>query len=159
MKPGAAASPGGMKPAQTIAVTPEELQERTLRFAVAVFDFVRPLFRHVETNHVAQQLLRCSSSIALNYRAACLARSHREWTAKIGIVREESDESLGWLIFVDRAGITSDRRDAGKALLEESLQLARIFGASFRTSREKERNKKRATRERQSLSDEPAEPK
>jgi four helix bundle protein len=135
------------------------LQERTLRFAVAVFDFIRPLFRHVETSHVAQQLLRCSSSVALNYRAACLARSHREWTAKMGVVREDSDESLGWLIFVERAGIASDRRDAGQALVDESRQLARIFGASFRTSQRQERNQVRVKRDRANRSEDPVHPK
>jgi four helix bundle protein len=65
-------------------MTQRELQERTLVFALAVFRFVRPLFRDADTRHIAQQLVRASSSAAANYRAACLARSSREWLAKLG---------------------------------------------------------------------------
>jgi len=119
-------------------VTPAELQERTLVFAVDTYKFVKPLFRDVETRYVAEQLARCSGSVAMNYRAACLARSHREWTAKMGLVREEADESLGWLIFIDRTGMAVASRQAGQTLLEEARQLARIFGASFRTSQSRE---------------------
>ena len=35
--------------------------------------------------------------MAMNYRAAGRARSHREFTAKLGTVVEDADESLGWL--------------------------------------------------------------
>jgi four helix bundle protein len=33
----------------------------------------------------------------MNYRASCRARSHAEFTAKIGVVAEEADESASWL--------------------------------------------------------------
>jgi four helix bundle protein len=123
-------------------MTPEELQERTLVFAVEAYGFIKPLFRDFDTRYVAEQLARCTGSVAMNYRAACLARSHREWTAKIGIVREEADESLGWLIFIDRTGMASASREAGQILLAEARQLARIFGASFRTSQFREHAKR-----------------
>jgi four helix bundle protein len=42
-----------------------------------------------------------------NYRAACRARSHREFTAKIGTVEEESDESLFWLEIIDEARLST----------------------------------------------------
>jgi four helix bundle protein len=114
-------------------VTPDELRERTLVFSLAIYRFVRPLFRDPDTRHLAEQLLRCATSVAANYRAACLARSRREWTARMGIVREEADESLFWLIFLQRSGIV--RGGPINELLDEGTQLARIFGAAYRTSR------------------------
>jgi four helix bundle protein len=120
--------------AQSAPVTPEELQERTLAFALAVYEFVRPLFREPDTRHIAQQLLRCSAAVAANYRAACLARSFKEWTAKLGVVREEADEVLFWLVFLRRAGLSPSLRPATDPLIEEAAQLARIFAASYRTS-------------------------
>jgi len=59
--------------------------------------------------------MECSTSIAANYRAACLARSGKEWVAKLGVVREEADEALFWLIFIHRAGIATGR-DVGEML-------------------------------------------
>jgi len=116
-------------------MTPEELQERTLAFALSVYRFVRPLLRDPTTRHVAQQLFRASTSLAANYRAACLARSPREWVAKIGIVREESDETQFWIIFAGRSEMCPDGQHELAALTNESGQLARIFAAAYRTSR------------------------
>jgi hypothetical protein len=51
----------------------------------------------------------------------------------MGIVREEADESLFWLIFLQRSGIAHG--GAVNELIDEGTQLARIFGAAYRTSR------------------------
>lgn len=122
------------------AMTREELQERTLEFSLAVYTFIKPLFRQVETRLVAEQLFGSSSSVASNYRAACLARSDREWIAKLGVVREEADESVHWLLFIQRAGIAGDRRSAGEALLDEARQLTRIFVSAYCTSRDRDKD-------------------
>ena len=121
-------------------MTREELQERTLEFSLAVYTFIKPLFRQVETRLVAEQLFGSSSSVASNYRAACLARSDREWIAKLGVVREEADESVHWLIFIQRAGLAGDRRSAGEALLDEARQLTRIFVSAYCTSRDRDKD-------------------
>lgn len=120
--------------ANLVSVTPEQLQERSLQFAIAVHRFIRPLFRSPETRHAADQLHRASSSVAANYRAACLARSSREWLAKLGLVREESDESVFWLVYIERAEIWPGDPKALVVLLDEARQLAKIFSASYRTS-------------------------
>jgi four helix bundle protein len=119
----------------------EELRERTMALSVAVYRFIGPLVRRPETRHVAAQLLRCCTSTAANYRAACLSRSDREWPAKLGIVREESDESVFWLLFVQRTGMAGDRRAELDALVDEASQLARIFMASYRTSKKRQKNR------------------
>ena len=49
------------------------------------------------------QLAGAASGLDLNWRAACRARSHKEFTAKLGIVLEEADEAEGCL--------DNDRRD------------------------------------------------
>ncbi len=43
--------------------------------------------------HIGGQLIRGSTSVASNYRAACIAQSKASFVAKISIVVEESDES------------------------------------------------------------------
>jgi len=116
-------------------MTSEELRERTLAFALAVFEFLRPLFRSSETRNIAQQLLDAATSVAANYRAAGHARSSKEWRAKLGVVVEESDESAFWLLFIQRAGLSEVAHDALGSLLDEAQQLTRIFGAALATSR------------------------
>ena len=39
-------------------------------------------------------MLRSDTSVAVNYRAACKARSEKEFFSKISIVTEEADETL-----------------------------------------------------------------
>ncbi len=46
------------------------------------------------------QVSRAAASAAANYRSACVARSHAEFRAKLGIALEECDESLYWLEFL-----------------------------------------------------------
>ena len=106
-----------------------------MAFGVAVFSFVRPLFRDAETRGIASQLLSAATSVGANYRAATHARSSKEWRAKLGVVVEESDESIYWLLFIKKA-LPEHAADPRLAeLTDEAEQLTKIFGASLRTSR------------------------
>jgi four helix bundle protein len=90
------------------------------------------------------QLFRASSSIASNYRAAGLGRSRREFTAKIGTVAEEADESLFWITFLARSSMLANGSDAEFASLSaEARSLVRIFVASYRTSKKRLEEAKR----------------
>jgi four helix bundle protein len=82
-------------------MNPEQLRQRTGRFAKDVDAFVAPLLEKTRTRNTGQPLLEASSSVASNYRAAGRARSHAEFTAKIGSVLEEADESQFWLQHLD----------------------------------------------------------
>jgi len=62
------------------------------------------------------------------------ARSHAEFTFKLGIVSEEADESAFWLKRMLNANIRSTTA-AIEPLLAEAEELARIFGASHRTAK------------------------
>lgn len=47
--------------------------------------------------HIEGQLLRSATSVAANYRAACLAQSNAAFVSKLSIVIEEVDESALWI--------------------------------------------------------------
>ena len=86
-----------------------------------------------------RQLARAATGTAFNYRAACRGRSHDEFTAKIGIVAEEADESQGWLEFIQEARpIASSELDP---LVQQSTELSATFSASVGTARSKHRHK------------------
>lgn len=84
-------------------------------------------------NHIANQLIRCSTSVAANYRAACLAQSKAGFIAKISIVLEESDESAFWLEFIIDEEIIGVKEVS--MLLDEANELTAIFFASRKTAR------------------------
>jgi four helix bundle protein len=84
--------------------------------------------------HTGGQLLRSGTSVAANYRAACRGRSDKEFCAKIGLVAEESDESLLWLDLL--AGDSPGGRGRNYELLrQEADELTAIFSASYKTAR------------------------
>ena len=110
----------------------EKLKERTTLFAVRGRHYCRSLPDNSEGRHVRDQLFRSATGVAANYHAACRARSHRDFVAKIGIVVEEADEAVFWLRFVKRADInnTADGTD----LLDEAQELLAIFIQSAKTA-------------------------
>jgi four helix bundle protein len=91
-------------------MTPQELRTRTAVFAVDVARLMKTLDRQPAARVVTDQLLRSATSTAANYRAAGLARSHREFISKISQVLEEADESIHWLEFLRDAEVTQNER-------------------------------------------------
>ena len=115
----------------------EQLQERTMQFAVDVCELIKLLPAWEPGPTIRHQLAKPSTSTAMNYRSSRRARSHAEFTARIGIVADESDESLGWLEFIKRAKLLSSPELP--RLLQEALELRNIFGASGGTARDRQR--------------------
>ena len=112
----------------------DELQARTDAFADLSLKFVEGLPGNDRVRRLAGQYQNSSTSTAANYRACRRARSHAEFTAKMGIVSEEADESVFWLKRMLTANIRSTTA-AIEPLLAEAEELARIFGASYRTAK------------------------
>jgi four helix bundle protein len=75
----------------------EELKHRTKLFALSILDVVERLPFHTSAKVVSYQIAKSATSVGANYRAACRARSDREFIAKMEIVLEEADETLYWL--------------------------------------------------------------
>jgi len=122
-----------MRRALSGSMTPKELKDRTKRFAVDVIQLCRELPVTLDGRTVGQQLIRCGTSVAANYRASCRARSRAEFIAKLGTVEEEADESLFWLeLAVDSKLVTAQR---AQALLKEADELTAIFVSSIKTAK------------------------
>jgi len=111
-----------------------ELKNRTKAFALRVFRMSQALPRTREANVIMQQLLRSSTSIAANYRAAGRARSKPEFISKLGVVVEETDETVFWLEFLADSGIVQATKL--RELLNEANQLLLIFSASRSTAKQ-----------------------
>ncbi|WOK06007.1 four helix bundle protein [Imperialibacter roseus] len=109
-------------------MTSEELKDRTFKFSLSILAVFRQLKSTDEGRIIGRQLLRSSSSVAANYRAACRARSKPEFYAKLNIVLEEADESLFWLEYAREGGILE--KELLSPYISESLELVKIFSAS-----------------------------
>lgn len=118
----------------------DELKERTARFAEEVIRLVRQLPNTGEARQIGTQLIDSATSVASNYRATCRARSHADFVSKIGIVEEEADECEGWLLLLVRCEVVA--RSLVESLLTEARELVRIFAASHKTAKERQRHQR-----------------
>lgn len=78
----------------------DDLIKRTKEFAHRCVKLALSLPKTYLGNHIKGQLIRCGTSVAANYRAACLAISRPAFTSKLSIVIEEADEAEFWLEFI-----------------------------------------------------------
>jgi len=111
---------------------PKDLKERAMRFAVNMAALCRTTQTDWAGRRLADQMFRSATSVAANYHAACRARSRREVGAKMGFVVEEAEETVFWLEFASRAGLTTTSRAA--PLIQEARELLAIFTASAKTA-------------------------
>ena len=113
----------------------EELIERTKIFAHRCVKLAMALPETALSKHIRGQLIRCSTSVASNYRATCLSQSKASFVAKISIVLEEADESAFWLEFIIDEKLL--KRELVEPLLKEAEELTAIFVSSRKTARNK----------------------
>ncbi len=110
----------------------EALKQRTKLFAHNCVKITQHFPNSYIGNHIKKQLIRCSTSVAANYRATCIAQSKPSFIAKISIVIEEVDESNFWLEFALNEHIINGSDI--DFLLKESAELTAIFIASRKTA-------------------------
>ena len=123
--------------AKTIQIGPvkmnrEELTERTKKFAHRCVKLAMALPETPLGDHIRGQVIRCSTSVAANYRATCLSQSNASFVAKISIVLEESDEAAFWLEFIIDEKLL--KKNQVKPLLQEAEELTKIFAAARKTA-------------------------
>ncbi len=116
----------------------DELKERTKHFALRILKLVAAL-PNIQGRAVGGQLVRCGTSVASNYRAACRGRSKAEFIAKLGIVEEEADESAFWLELIIEGAFIEAKRV--QPLLDEANELTRIMASSRLTAKTKLTNR------------------
>ena len=75
------------------------------------------------------------TSVAANYRAACRARSKKEFHSKICIVVEEADETLFWLELISELNLL-DNIDVLNQLMNETEQVLKVVAKAKNTNYE-----------------------
>src|SRR5688572_30550076 len=112
-----------------LRMTPQQLKDRTKRFALEVIRFCPRLPKTYEGRRIAAQLFRAGTGVGAAYRAVCRCKSDPDFIAKLGTCIEEADESGYWLEIAIEGG-SAPGEAAASALLRESDELTRIFVAS-----------------------------
>ena len=113
----------------------EELKERTKLFAHRCVKLALALPKNVLGDHLRKQLIRCSTSVASNYRAALMAQTKPAFISKISIVIEKADESEFWLEFIMDEKLM--KREKVLPLFTEAHELASIFIITRKTAQKK----------------------
>ena len=108
-----------------LALFKEKMKQRTKSFAHDCVKFSLDLPKNTLGNHIRGQLIRCSTSVAANYRASCVAQTIPMVISKISISIEEADESEFWLEFaVDEKIATSELT---KQIIQEGHEITSIL--------------------------------
>jgi len=111
----------------------EELKSRTKTFACRCINLSSALPHTPLGEHISRQLIRSSTSVAANYRAACRAQSKASFISKLSIVLEEVDETLFWLELVIEQKLIGKKQV--ELLLREADELTAIFAVARKSSR------------------------
>ena len=110
-----------------------DLEERTLKFAKEVIEFVKSLPKTTANAEIAKQVIRSSGSTGANYIEANESLSKKDFVMRIKICRKESKESSYWLKLCEVKNSGGENQRG--ALIEEATQLTKIFSSIVEKSR------------------------
>lgn len=112
----------------------KEIEGRLIALSVGVYNLVSGLTKNPLTSNLADQIIRSSTSAALNYGEVQSAESRKDFIHKNSIVLKELREtSIGMKILYD-SGLIKDKKEI-TTLLEECNHLTAIFQKTVTTSK------------------------
>lgn len=117
-------------------MTKGELIARNKKFVIGVIRTVELLPSNRVYDGLVRQIVRSSSSIGANYRAACRAKSKADFINKLKIVEEEADETIYFLELLEELDEKRNKENF-QVLIKEANELLAIYVASIKTMRDK----------------------
>lgn len=116
-------------------MTKEELKERYRSFALRIIKLVNAMPNTIAGLAIARQIIRSGTSPSANYRAACIAKSDKDFLNKLKMVQEEIDETSHWLsLIMDSETLPKSKV---QSLYEESVELRKITTKAIITTKNK----------------------
>lgn len=116
-------------------MTESEMKTKTKAVAIAVGHLCEKLPSNKLNNTYIGQILRSSASIGANYRAACRAKSTKDFIHKLQIVEEETDETL---YFLELMAVFNEKHKVEmRTIYKETESILKIVVASIKTSLKK----------------------
>jgi four helix bundle protein len=108
-----------------------ELLKRTKKLGIEIIYKVDELPNKSSGWAISKQIIRSATSVGVNYRAACLAKSKADFINKLKIVEEECDETIFWLEIIEETRLLNLERVSW--IKKEAMELFAIFVSSLRT--------------------------
>ena len=103
--------------------------------ALRVIKVVDVLPRSRTADVIGRQVLRSATSVAANYRAACMAQSRADMIRKLKIVEEEADETVFWLELLVESDLVPKQKL--EQLTQEAKEILKMTIASIKTLKSK----------------------
>lgn len=113
-----------------------ELQNRTKNLAIRIIRLTKFFPMSQEGKVISNQIIRSGTSVAANYRAACRAKSPKDFVSKMGIVEEECDETIFWLEIVEELQLYNEKEEI-VTIKKEANEILSITVASIKTVKNK----------------------
>jgi len=106
-----------------------DLEERTFQFAKNVRIWVKSLPKTISNIEDVKQLVRASGSVGANYIEANESLSKKDFVFRIKICKKEAKESGYWIRLILESNENIQEEKTGKLLLQESIELKKIFSS------------------------------
>ncbi|MFA4844228.1 MAG: four helix bundle protein [Candidatus Margulisiibacteriota bacterium] len=103
-----------------------DLEDRTLKYAERVRNYIKKLPRSITNIEIGGQMFRSAGSVGANYIEANEALGKKDFAMRIRICRKEAKESRYWLNLSEPAEQEEAER---QGLLQEATELMKIFGS------------------------------
>jgi four helix bundle protein len=110
-----------------------DLQERLVKFSASIILSTDALNKNYASEHLIKQLIRSSTSAALNYGEAQSAESRRDFIHKMKLCLKELRESQVNLEVLNEAKLIDDYTRFN-SIIQECKELVAIFTTSIKTS-------------------------
>lgn len=111
----------------------QDFKQRTFLFAVAAGKLIMDMPYNAVNKVYFNQLVKSSSSIGANYRAAKRAKSDADFINKLKISEEEADESVYFLELLRE--FNPHFKERITLLINEGAEVLKIIVASITTTR------------------------
>jgi len=115
---------------------PNQLEERLIQFSIDVILLCKKMDKSFASEYLAKQLIRSSTSSALNYGEARSGESTRDFLHKMKICLKELRESFINIKILKGANLITDLELLEK-LSKENDELISIFVVSIKTASNK----------------------
>ena len=113
-----------------------DLEERLIQFSIDVIQLCKTMNHSFEAEHLAKQLIRSSTSSALNYGEARGGESSRDFIHKMKICLKELRECYINLRILKGANLNTNMKLLDQ-VLKENNELISIFVTSIKTASSK----------------------
>ena len=110
-----------------------DLEERLIEFSVLIIEIVNEMPNSKAGNHLSGQLVRCGTSVSLNYGEAQSGESRKDFIHKMKIVLKELRETFICLKIIHKTKLYKKETKIAKAK-KENDELISIFVKSVETA-------------------------